>query len=226
MTRWLILRVSRTTEAASTSSAAIRCHAAPSGRRSRRCVPTASSRPAAARAGWSSAARGVGVLVAGMDLEKESITKLPEELGVAAAAGRRGRAGPPSCWSSGPTAGSPSVTRTNTPSRSRSTSTRTPTVTCVPGRRRCSAASFRQVQRRWAGLEPFACPACPGLRKHVLASTLIGWSFRMCTCFPAGRPRSGGRAGDCRPPPGCGAIRGGAAGRGAGPGAAARAAGG
>jgi hypothetical protein len=32
VTRWLILRVSRTTEAVSTSSAAVRCHAAPSGR--------------------------------------------------------------------------------------------------------------------------------------------------------------------------------------------------
>jgi hypothetical protein len=52
---------------------------------------------------------------------------------------RPGGPAPSCCWSSGPTAGSPSATRTNTPSRSRSTSTRTPTTICAPGPRRCSA---------------------------------------------------------------------------------------
>ena len=76
------------------------------------------------------------------------------------------------------------------------------------------------------GLESFACPACPRQRKHVLASTLIGWSLPNVCALSCGPPPVRGRAGDCRPPPGCGAVRGGAAGRGAGAGAAARAAGG
>ena len=56
---------------------------------------------------------------------------------------RPGGPAPSCCWSSGPTAGSPSATRTNTPSRSRSTSTRTPTNTCAPGPRRCLARRSR-----------------------------------------------------------------------------------
>ena len=58
---------------------------------------------------------------------------------------RRRPSGPArSCyWSSGPTAGSPSATRTSTPSRSGSTWTRTPTTTCAPGPRRCSARPSR-----------------------------------------------------------------------------------
>ncbi len=50
---------------------------------------------------------------------------------------------PSCCWSSGPTAGSPSGTRMSTPSRSGSTWTRTPTTTCAPGPRPCSARPSR-----------------------------------------------------------------------------------
>jgi hypothetical protein len=82
------------------------------------------------------------------------------------------------CWSSGPTAGSPSGTRTNTPSHSRSTSTRTPTTTSSPGPRRCSARPSRGCSDAGPGSTVRWTPAWPPPRFTTgpRSSPALSWS--------------------------------------------------
>ena len=85
---------------------------------------------------------------------------------------------PSCCWSSGSTAGSPSVTRMNTPSRSRSTSTRTPTITCAPGLRRWSAGPFLGCKDAGPGSTVRWTPTWPVTRFTTgpRSSPALSWS--------------------------------------------------
>jgi hypothetical protein len=64
-------------------------------------------------------------------------------------------------------------------------------------------------ERYRLGLQPFAYLACHRQRNHVLTITVVEWPIPNMKALACGPPRTGGgRAADCFPPPGCGAVRG------------------